>query len=242
MKCRARELGGCAGRQSGEHIISRCLGTGRFVTVKGLPFCRSEPKAISWASATSNILCEKHNSELSPLDSEAGRFKDSMFRCLTDTNILATKGLYRGPESIELSGNRFSRWIAKTYCNMLTVGKREPGPGFVAYSFDRPTKRRFHTYVSAVVGRLYPFDFDNIELGDFFDETGGIVVYVYFYSLLWFVSNVNLKNKQWVILEGRDTVIASSSLLEAPRTICFQVPLGSDLSAVQYALSIDWRR
>lgn len=77
MKCWASKLGNCKGPQSSEHIFSAALFKGNSVEVYGGPFPVSGKK-IALKGLTSNVLCHKHNNDLSMLDCEAGKFAKSL--------------------------------------------------------------------------------------------------------------------------------------------------------------------
>src|SRR5688500_9935061 len=71
MNCWAHSLGDCDDKQSREHLVSASLWEGDSITVQGFPWCRDAPATIGLANLTSKVLCKRHNSLLSPLDSEA---------------------------------------------------------------------------------------------------------------------------------------------------------------------------
>lgn len=73
-RCWANSLGTCASKMSREHYVSKAFFSGPAVSVQGFQWCKTEPKIVSLASATAKILCEKHNSALSPLDTEAANY------------------------------------------------------------------------------------------------------------------------------------------------------------------------
>ena len=75
-KCWANSLGDCDGKISREHTVSESLFKGTYVDVKGFSWCKSEEKRIGLGSLTKKILCEKHNSALSPLDAAASHAFD----------------------------------------------------------------------------------------------------------------------------------------------------------------------
>jgi hypothetical protein len=67
--CWAASLGDCGGKLSREHTISGCLFPSGKVTVEGFDWCPNGPKTIGVAGLVRRILCERHNSSLSELDS-----------------------------------------------------------------------------------------------------------------------------------------------------------------------------
>src|SRR4051794_36938456 len=72
LNCWAESLNECKGRQSEEHYVSRAIVGDAEVVISGLPFCGGGPRKIPGERLTRNMLCEHHNSTLSPLDSAAG--------------------------------------------------------------------------------------------------------------------------------------------------------------------------
>ncbi len=81
MKCWAQGFGACRGAITGEHWVPRGIATGPSVDVRGLAFCGTETRTIPWSTALSNMLCERHNNEVSSrLDQEAIRLKRSIGR------------------------------------------------------------------------------------------------------------------------------------------------------------------
>lgn len=124
MACWASCLGTCEGRSSREHLFSSNL-FGSSVTVTGGPY-GDEPLKIGTGSLVSRILCEKHNSDLSPLDSEAGRFSqhlDELFARHEERSRQYQTGDRSPWEVIEYTANRdlLTRWFTKTTINLAIV-------------------------------------------------------------------------------------------------------------------------
>jgi hypothetical protein len=122
-ECWASELGDCSAKMSREHLVSRSVFIAPKVRVQGLPWCKDQPKDIGLDSAVSKFLCSKHNSLLSPLDTEAGRFGESI------------RGhLALAAERSQLPSQRFKvvrfdvraklleRWLLKTLINLCLSG------------------------------------------------------------------------------------------------------------------------
>jgi hypothetical protein len=72
--CWASPLGHCSDKISREHWVSRAFFTAPSVSIKGMAWCKLEEKTIGIDSAVAKVLCQHHNSVLSPLDTEAGKF------------------------------------------------------------------------------------------------------------------------------------------------------------------------
>ena len=114
-RCWASMLGGCD-RISGEHVISRSV----LEDVGPAPVIvecvhRVPPGQYSVNSLTANILCRKHNSQLSPLDATAGLIAAFM---LTSGDALPGRVL-------KVDGNLLERWLAKTVINYMFAGWAE---------------------------------------------------------------------------------------------------------------------
>lgn len=113
-KCYLRDLHSCSDTISGEHIISeavlRAVATEK-VSVSGFPWLKGEEKLLSFSNLTSNCLCTRHNSLLSPLDAAAGAF----------FNALKLSDLGRSSPSRRylFSGHDIERWLLKTLANMV---------------------------------------------------------------------------------------------------------------------------
>jgi hypothetical protein len=106
--CWAEPIGGCSKEWSREHIVSESTLAGPEITIRGFPFLQGKSRTLPKSQFKSNILCRKHNNELSPVD-EAG------------TNAFDTLGdLARGkqPRRKKIDGSLFERWLLKTLVNM----------------------------------------------------------------------------------------------------------------------------
>jgi hypothetical protein len=103
-----KELGSCVAPISGEHIISKSvcqvlMGNGEF-SISGVPWLEAGvTKTI--APPRANCLCRKHNSSLSPLDSAAQYFFESLRSYLEHD---------AGKRHALLSGHDLERWLLKT--------------------------------------------------------------------------------------------------------------------------------
>jgi hypothetical protein len=109
--CWAEPLGGCSTEPSGEHILSKSTLDGPEITIRGFPFLQGKPLTLHKSQFQSNILCRKHNNELSRVD-EAG------------TNAFDTLGDLAGakpPRRKRIDGQLFERWLLKTPINMEMI-------------------------------------------------------------------------------------------------------------------------
>lgn len=112
-KCWANCLGDCAGPMSREHIFSQSVArkhAKNAMAVMGMANMRDGPIGADGPKA--RILCDYHNSKLSPLDSEAKHLADGLHRFVD------------GAEStiVHLDGSLFERWALKTVINHMAAG------------------------------------------------------------------------------------------------------------------------
>ncbi|GJO54272.1 hypothetical protein NJB1604_45170 [Mycobacterium marinum] len=118
-KCYANTRGGCSTKISGEHYVSHGLiklygnndpaHTIQHRTGKGVGH-PVKPKNF-----VANILCQKHNTALSPADDAALEFASFLRR-----NALAYDagaGEWGEAEEITISGDDFQRWVLKLFLN-----------------------------------------------------------------------------------------------------------------------------
>lgn len=140
MKCWAKVLGDCSGRQSREHVFSASLFEGPTVIVDGYPWLSSGPREIGVSSLTAKILCQGHNSVLSALDAAASdAFKK--FEQIADLQVVRSKASASWPViRYEISGNLLERWFLKTATNVFFVtgrkeARRDANPAMVRAVF-----------------------------------------------------------------------------------------------------------
>lgn len=109
--CWADPLGECSKAPSGEHILSKSTLDGPEITVRGFPFLQGKTLTLDKGQFKSNILCRKHNNQLSPVD-EAGT---NAFDTLSD---LAGG---RPPRRRKIDGQLLERWLLKTLINIEMI-------------------------------------------------------------------------------------------------------------------------
>jgi hypothetical protein len=112
FECWAQVMGGCD-KASGEHVVSKSViapKCGCPVITEGNKRAPDGSKSV--ASLVSKILCVKHNSDLSPLDAEAGRLSDYLARSRNPACV----------ENFEVNGDLLERWLLKTVINMGASG------------------------------------------------------------------------------------------------------------------------
>jgi hypothetical protein len=117
--CWAPCLGNCSNKQSREHLVTQSLFLGDSIKVQGFPWCKTKPVEIGLASATAKILCQKHNNDLSVIDS-AGKEASEVFRELV-RQLEARVKLKPRPWTVKkfkLDGYKLERWFLKTLINL----------------------------------------------------------------------------------------------------------------------------
>src|SRR4051812_22347015 len=116
-RCWAEGIGGCGGRITSEHLVSKSLFGNQIRVVGGL-FSTAQIET-SIGKLTANILCQDHNSEL-------GRTADAaalrLFRYLKSSHRpmdLPGSRIMRSPVDHRMAGVNFGRWLCKTHCNLM---------------------------------------------------------------------------------------------------------------------------
>jgi hypothetical protein len=131
IECWAAELGSCGRKQSGEHVITRALfAPSRNVIVRGLRWCLTEPLSIGLNSLKSNILCDVHNSALSPADQAADALQSTILEVDRIERLRLQSPRHRwSPKRRQVDGFPLERWFVKTALNLLTgAGDFSPWP------------------------------------------------------------------------------------------------------------------
>jgi hypothetical protein len=121
-KCYAAGLGDCYGKVNREHYVSRSvleqIGDGKSVTVTNLPFLEKDiPREIGIGSLTAKVLCERHNSGLSELDTTGAKMFAAMETFTGSAGQPSTPA-----ETIRIDGDTFERWLLKLFCGGLFSG------------------------------------------------------------------------------------------------------------------------
>jgi hypothetical protein len=180
--CYAGPLADCAGGLSREHYFSdavlRLFGDVE-MKVSGMPWQKEgEEKVLRAASLASNVLCQKHNQLLSPLDEEAEGFFNTIYKC--------TRGGIQGLIPIddlrfEFNGRLLERWMLKVICGAIAAGNyrgqsRSVPSSWVDVLYERrPWPNEFIFYLIDEKQYTVP-DYDHVRL-DFVgpDKPGGLV-------------------------------------------------------------------
>ncbi|TDZ97524.1 hypothetical protein [Mycobacteroides salmoniphilum] len=126
-KCYANTRGGCSTKISGEHYVSHGLiklygdndpdFTIQHKTGKGIGY-PVQPKNFK-----ANILCQAHNSMLSPADDAALAFATFLRRIALEYD--AGAGEWGEEEEIAISGDDMQRWVLKLFLNHAVTGHFE---------------------------------------------------------------------------------------------------------------------
>ena len=122
--CWAASLEDCEGKISREHLVSQALFPDGSITVSGLHWCKDKPITVGLASLTGKILCRKHNSELSELDTTVKQafetFDESMQLFQVRSKL---KGRRWTIKTFTIDGALLERWFLKT---LINLGHDEP--------------------------------------------------------------------------------------------------------------------
>jgi hypothetical protein len=117
-RCYAASRGGCSRKLSGEHYISEAVlraGGGRSVTTDTYPWNRGGAKTtIGIPSFKAKVLCQNHNTLLSPADAAAHRLAAGLryFQLLLETTKEEVS--LAASEAVVVSGDDFQSWLLKT--------------------------------------------------------------------------------------------------------------------------------
>ena len=114
-RCYARAFSDCDRKLSREHYIGESILNLRDkpISVTGFPWLYpGEKRPISKASLTAKVLCSRHNSVLSGLDSTALL----LFKYLMGLNKEENQ------EALLINGEEIERWMLKTLCGVVASG------------------------------------------------------------------------------------------------------------------------
>lgn len=111
--CYAAALLDCEGPLEREHYISKTLleKIGRLFKVSG-PSWLDRERVLSEKSLRSRVLCKRHNSALSPIDSAIGQLYDALVAYHEGRDIGA----------LTICGEDLERWTLKVWAGMLASG------------------------------------------------------------------------------------------------------------------------
>ena len=160
--CWAERLGGCSGKLTQEHWLSKGLYAGRPVTMvrsvvgsddgEWREIQRIGPAPVAGAY----VLCDGHHSPLSSLDAEAIHLKTA----LEEGRRFNESPIIKPSTSVAIDGHLFGRWLCKHYCGAIAAhADAEPHIDFVRYAMGLATERILYFYFPAEVG-------DDTRIGD----------------------------------------------------------------------------
>jgi hypothetical protein len=128
--CWATSLEDCEGKISREHLVSQSLFPEGNITVSGLHWCKDGPKTVGLAALTGKILCQKHNSELSELDTTVKQafetFDESMQLFQARSKLQRRRWTIK---TFNIDGALLERWFLKTLINLSHGGQWIIGEG-----------------------------------------------------------------------------------------------------------------
>lgn len=113
--CYARELLDCSTKLSFEHYYTKNLleRMGPYFVMRGAQFIpRGQERKLTQATLGANILCQRHNEALSPLDTAIGRFWDALMQIQ-----------HARPSAARLhDGHDLERWALKAFVGQMVAG------------------------------------------------------------------------------------------------------------------------
>jgi hypothetical protein len=168
--CYAGAMGDCAGGLTREHYFSKAILKifgDRELKISGLPWQQEgEEKILRAESLVANVLCNKHNGRLSPLDTEAASFFTTIYK--------STRGGIQGAISTEdlrfqFDGRLIERWMLKVICGAIASGNHGGKSRMVPQSWidvlfeRRPWPQEFTFYLLNEAQYTVP-DYDHARL------------------------------------------------------------------------------
>lgn len=163
--CYARVLRDCGTKISREHFISESvlleLGSKFRVTHEGMGW---DEKLLPTNALASNVLCDRHNSALSPLDDVGLAFVRMLRR-----GVRHSAGVQRARGRGILNGIDVERWLLKTLCGFTALDKEAVPAQWVQMLYGRaPIERPAGLRMNIEVGDVNA-DPEMIEYGTAFD-------------------------------------------------------------------------
>jgi hypothetical protein len=109
------------------------------VLVQGFSWCLNAPKEIGLASLVKNVLCTKHNSDLSPVDEAGIGARDVLKECVRLNDVRSKAGHRSWSVSrFEVVGTNLERWCLKT---LITLGYGQSPVGAQSKDSTTPSKQ-----------------------------------------------------------------------------------------------------
>jgi len=122
-KCYANILADCNGSISREHYISESvlsILSGRNLNVRGFPWQqKGDQLTVTATGLAAKVLCEAHNTALSPLDTDAGKFFQTLYTCTRGgmQGLVSTEDL-----SFDFEGRILEYWMLKVVRGAIASG------------------------------------------------------------------------------------------------------------------------
>lgn len=195
-RCYLWPVGSCSTKMTKEHFISRNIlekvatSTLRFENA-GHFFGGQQTVEIGIDSFSAKVLCDKHNSALSDLDTAAGAAFSTIEALAKDFVEFARLERGRLSRFHICSGVDIERWMIKVYCGLVAADKIRALSGRIIErdtlqpdllnalvgtdSLRSPLGLYMHTFVGQQ-RRLGGFSFGTIKLTDGSDEVGGLIL------------------------------------------------------------------
>lgn len=158
-RCYAKSLNDCSRDRSREHIFSKNIldKMGGPLTVSGLAWMGNKEMKLAANSLVANVLCKRHNTALSQLDTRAGQFFQELRAAeeyLASTTV--------GSHFCLFNGNDMERWLLKVALGLSAANWAEHSSAeqkvknadyWVNILFgDAPFPDRFGLYTFAEIG------------------------------------------------------------------------------------------
>jgi hypothetical protein len=193
--CYLSSVSNCSAKLTKEHFISRNIleritddNTLKFENA-GHFFGGKSIVQIGIDGFSSKILCDNHNSALSPLDETVGAAFGRIEEFTKDVLRVHTKG-YRANSFHIASGLDIERWMIKVFCGLAAAGKIRGRSGKVIQlgslprilfealigtaTLEAPLGLHMHTFVGQI--RKTGLSFGTLQLTDGSDEVGGLLL------------------------------------------------------------------
>lgn len=245
VKCWANSLGDCNSTQSKEHYVSKNLFDGD-VAVSGFKWLKEETKVFKRSDIGSNILCSKHNSDLSVLDAEAGK----TLRTLKE--LMRVQEVRKNFKKLNLSllfqskikGDLLERWAAKVVIGLFCVvgkdkeywhlngkDKWNPPQEIVAPIYGKTHfKEPVGLYVAMKEGEDVDFP-DGVSISPLFYENEGLVgAILYFKGIRFLVWLYSESPNSSFIEEKEILLIGEKDFMYNPKK--FKFSIGGCLSQI----------
>ena len=134
-KCYLSFTNGCSNQISGEHCISLNLleiieQNNKAITISGTKWIpKGYAKSVGKNSLESNILCKEHNSNLSPFDTEIGKFVSAILEI--DKDFVNDQS--QGGKRYFIDGTYIERWLVKVIVGLIDSNQitRTSGSSFI---------------------------------------------------------------------------------------------------------------